>query len=61
MSKVTNRVEKTLELYLPKYDSEEMAAEGLEDVWKIFSASIDKLLTRSKFIKWILLSYQSME
>jgi hypothetical protein len=40
----TSKGDDRVELYLPRFDSEE-TAKGLDDVWERFPASIEELLT----------------
>ena len=44
MSKDDGKSEETVELYLPKFDSEDTLAKGLDDVWERFPATIDKII-----------------
>ena len=44
MSKDASKSEETVELYLPKFDSEDTLAKGLDDVWERFPTTIDKII-----------------
>jgi hypothetical protein len=43
MAKKKSSKTETIELALPKFESEEIAAKGIDDVWERFPVTIDKI------------------